>query len=614
MKIIDSFWDGTGQHRVASPEVRAALMAAVDASSGEATAVHGQGLIIVRQGESRSIDTPGELVLEDGTTRDVQRDLPVDLPLGYHRLQVQGADRSVRVIVCPRQCHADESLYDWGWAVQLYSARSRQSWGIGDLADLRRLAGWSRDLGATLLLLSPLSAVAPVIPQQSSPYYPTSRLFRNPLYLSIDDVPGAAESADAIQHLAKESIGLNQRSVIDRDTVFRNKMAALERIWSNGVDDPRFADYRREQGTPLLQFAIYCVLSETHGGNWREWPSQYEHHRDDAVQQFAEQRMDRVRFHQWLQWLLDQQLCRAAAELSLVHDLPIGFDPGGFDAWIWQDYLADNVSVGAPADGFNPNGQDWGLPPFVPDKLRAVGYQPFIQTLRASFRHAAGLRIDHVMGLFRQFWIPRGWSPADGAYVDFPADELLAILALESHRARAWVVGEDLGTAPEGMRELLAEQKVLSYRLLWFAPNSPDHYPAGAVAAITTHDLPTVAGLWSGADRTEMKALGFVTDKDELDGMRQHFINQTGLSENATSDEAIECAYQLLGKAPSAVLFAALEDALAVERRPNLPGTTDQRPNWSLALPQAIDDIEVSGLPTAIASALNRPAKEFLDE
>ena len=308
----------------------------------------------------------------------------------------------------------------------------------------------------------------------------------------------------------------------------------------------------------------------------------------------------------WLQWLLDEQLSKAAATLPLVNDLPIGVDPGGADAWQWQDVLAQDVTVGAPPDVFNADGQDWSLPPLIPHRLRSVFYQPFIETLRASLRHAAGLRIDHVMGLFRLYWIPSGFGPQRGAYVRYPADELLAIVAVESHRARAWIAGEDLGTVEDGVRQELAEDKLLSYKLLWFEEDLPSDYAELSMAAISTHDLPTVAGLWTGADFASQVQIGLNPSPEGYRELRSRLSAATGIDDSATADGAVEAAYQALGRAPSAVLVANLEDALAVVERPNMPGTIDQWPNWSLALPVPLEDFRQMTLPKSIARALTR--------
>jgi 4-alpha-glucanotransferase len=327
------------------------------------------------------------------------------------------------------------------------------------------------------------------------------------------------------------------------------------------------------------------------------------------VARFAAAHRERVRFHQWIQWLLDDQLARVAAALPVLQDLPIGVDPNGADAWIWQDLLATDVTVGAPPDEYNTLGQNWGLPAFVPHKLRAAAYQPFRQTLQATLRHAAGLRIDHVMGLFRLFWIPRDSEPSLGAYVRYPADELLAILALESARAKAFVIGEDLGTVEAEARDQMDAHGLLSYRLLWFETEPPSRYPARALAAVTTHDLPTIVGLWNGADLQAQHDLRLQPNTAGLEEIRQRLQEMTGLPEAAAVDEVVLRTHQLLAEAPSAVIMATLEDALAVAQRPNMPNTTEEWPNWSRPLPCPLEEIERHPLVQAVATALPREGK-----
>jgi 4-alpha-glucanotransferase len=290
-----------------------------------------------------------------------------------------------------------------------------------------------------------------------------------------------------------------------------------------------------------------------------------------------------------------------------MQDLPIGVDPDGADAWAWQDYFAQGVGVGAPPDEFNTQGQSWGLPPFVPHKLRAAAYQPFIETIRSAFRHGGGLRIDHVMGLFRLFWIPNGMSAAQGAYVRFNPDEMLAIVALESERARAYVVGEDLGTVEEGVREKLAEYGILSYRLLWFEKEDPSTYPHMAMSAVSTHDLPTIAGLWTQSDLAKQHELGLKPNEESTNEIRSRLKTQAKLNDRSQIDEVIVGAYRLLSQAPSSILMASLDDAVAVEERPNIPATSsDQHPNWSIALPVPLEDVVTAELPRRIAEALQR--------
>jgi 4-alpha-glucanotransferase len=292
--------------------------------------------------------------------------------------------------------------------------------------------------------------------------------------------------------------------------------------------------------------------------------------------------------------------------MPVMQDLPIGFDAEGADGWAFQDVLARGISVGAPPDEFNTKGQNWGLPPFVPDKLRAAGYEPFAQTIRACLRHAGGLRIDHVMGLFRLFWIPTGMDPKDGAYVRGNAADLLAIVALESQRARAVIVGEDLGTVEDHVRGQLAAFGILSYRLVWFEKSHPSRYPENALAAVTTHDLPTIAGLWSDSDLLVQQDLGLSPNESGTREIKSRVRRMTRSTVRTSSAEAVARVHEALAKAPSRLLTATLEDAMVVEERPNMPATNDEWPNWRLALPQPIETLANDRLPRRIARALAR--------
>ncbi len=594
------FWHAT------SPQTQEALLAAMGVTPHPADPEESIEVIVLRPGEGRSLPAAGDLTLEDGTVLRVQRAFPPDLPIGYHRLRYDERSVETMVIQRPAACHFDPAMRIWGMAIQLYAARSAQSWGFGDLADLRRVARWSAELGAGAVLINPLSAAAPIIPQQASPYYPASRRFRNPLYLCVPEIPGAVELSDSLQALAADAQAMNRLRQLDRDRVFRLKMQALERIWRAQLNDPDFDAYCRQQGEDLIVFATYCVLAEQYGGDWRTWPIEYRQSDSAVVARHREEHTERVRFHMWLQWLLDRQLARASHHAPLVQDLPIGVDPGGADAWQWQDVLAHGATVGAPPDQFNADGQDWCLPPFVPHRLKAAGFGPFIQTIRSALRYAGGLRIDHVMGLFRLFWIPESFGPQGGAYVRYPADELLAIVAVESHRAQAWIAGEDLGTVEPHVREQLHANRMLSYRLMWFEDGPPRDYPPLSMAAITTHDLPTVAGLWSGADFAAQQRIGLRPSREGYEQLRQRLRNATGLGDGDSTLLAIRRAYEAMASAPSAVLVVNLEDAVAVEQRPNMPGTIEQWPNWSIALPEPLEQIETAELPRTIARAVSR--------
>ena len=512
------------------------------------------------------------------------------------------------LFIHPGRCYLPESSKEWGWALQLYSLRSRRSWGIGEFADLRRFARWSgQKLGARFLLLNPLGAPVPVSPIEASPYRPSSRLFLNPLYLSVEEVRGAAEAGLSLENLAAAGRALNADPHVDRDAVFRLKWMALKKIHARFNGHRAYDVFCAQQVETLRHFAVFCVLVEHYGTSWRRWPARFRHPSTAAVHEFAAFHHRQLRFHTWLQWQLDQQLARAAGELPLMVDVPVGVSADGFEAWLWQDLLALDVSAGAPPDAFNARGQNWGLPPFIPHLLRASGYEPFKLTLRAMLRHARGLRIDHVMGLFRLYWIPVEPAGQAGTYVRYNAKELLAVLAIESQRAKAIVVGEDLGTVERGVRPRLRRQGVLSYRVFWFENGAPERYPEQSLAALTTHDLFTVAGLWSGKDFELQQKLGLHPNAAGTEAIRRKLSRSAGLSETASPGEAILRAHHILARTSCRLITATVDDALAVEERPNVPGTTTQRPNWSIALPQPLEHIQHDPFILDLAKAMTRP-------
>ncbi|GAA2755180.1 4-alpha-glucanotransferase [Actinopolymorpha rutila] len=595
--IESRYVDATDKEQQVPPEVVERLREIIGTPTDDA------GPLIVGEGEQTHTG-PGEVVLEDGRTVPVKTTTPADLPLGYHTfVDRSGSER--RLIVTPGRCHLPEGWRAWGWATQLYATRSAQSWGMGDLADLGQLARWSRQRGAGFLLVNPIGAVAPSLPQQPSPYFPASRRFRNPLYLRVEDVPGAELAADDVRRAATAGRALNDRRTIDRDTVWELKQSALEAIWSAGGGSTEFDRWYADQPASLRQFATWSVLVEQHGADWQEWPAELARPQGPAVTEAEEKNADRVRFHAWLQWLVEGQLAAAGRDLAVMQDLPIGFDPHGFDAWEWQDLVALDASVGAPPDEFNQLGQDWGLPPFIPWRLRAAGYQPFIDTIRSSMSAGGGLRVDHVMGLFRLWWIPDDSGPAGGAYVRYPTRDLLSLVALESTRAGAAVVGEDLGTVEEGVREELAERDILSYRLLWFEEDDPTTWPAKSMAAVTTHDLPTVAGLWDGSDLDTQRRLGQQPNEESTAAIRHRLAKTGGLDDHADSDAAVVAAYELLARAPATLLTATLDDAVVEPERPNMPGADEDRDNWSLALPATLEDLESHPTGDRIAEILS---------
>jgi 4-alpha-glucanotransferase len=469
----------------------------------------------------------------------------------------------------------------WGWAVQLYAMRSRESWGIGDMADLRRLARWSRKQGASHVLLNPLGAQTPLHPYQASPYYASSRRFRNTMYIRVEEVEGAERCAAELEPLRAAAQKLNDDRLIDYDEVFRLKSLALEAIFRAAPDPRGLAAWTRGKGQALRDFALYNALAEAHGPAWRSWPNGLRHPRGKGLEGERQRLSTRVAFHVWQQFHLDRQMARAAREIGLITDVPVGFASDSFDAWRWQDLLAPNMRVGAPPDEFFPDGQDWGFPPFDPWKLRRAQYEPFVEAVRSAAVHAAGIRLDHVMSLFRLFWIPSDSQPGAGAYVRYPATDLLGLLAAESRRARAFVIGEDLGLVEPEVRTRLRRRGALSYRLLWFEGPTPDQWPKNAVAAVGTHDLPTVAGIWN------------YTEPDQRQHrLRHRLVEVTHAPDGTSAIDIAVSAYSALAASPTRVVLASLEDALGVSERPNVPGTTTEFPNWRLSLPTPLEQVE----------------------
>jgi 4-alpha-glucanotransferase len=448
--------------------------------------------IVVRQG-ARYETGRGVVRAEDGTRHAVTDVLPPDLPLGWHTLEAEG--REIPLAVTPSRL--PDVPRAWGWMLQLYAMHSAESWGMGDFGDL---ASFARNAsGAGVILVNPVQAIVPALPVGRSPYSPSSRRFANPLYIKVT---ATAEFQQASPELRARVLALAPgplTDLIDYDAVWMAKRAALELLWPGHIGT-------MEPG--LRDFATFCALAEIHGGDWREWPVALRRPDSPEVAAVRRESAPRIAFHAWLQELCERQLtdARSAAAgmpVGIVHDLPVGVDPGGADAWALQDVLASQVTVGAPPDAFSQQGQDWRLPPWRPDRLAATGYAPFIEVLRSVLRHADGIRVDHVAGLWRLWWIPPGEPPSRGTYVHYDAEAMLGILALEAHRHSAVVVGEDLGTIQPHVTTTLHERGMLSSAVLYFQRDyKTDGHPfvpirswePASMASISTHDLPTAAG------------------------------------------------------------------------------------------------------------------------
>lgn len=537
--------------------------------------------------------------------------LPHGTPLGSHTVhaRLDGRTASAPLLVAPPRA-LDPGTRAWGFMAQLYSVRSRGSWGLGDLADLRELARWSgRDLGAGFVLINPLHAGEPASPISPSPYLPMSRRFTSPLYLRPEEVPEYAaagpEARRRVDELAGPVKALDDTlAELDRDAVWAAKGAALELLY----DIPRtpgreaaYAAFREREGTALTAFATWCALAETHGADWRRWPAAL---RDPASAEVAAERerlAGRVGFHTWLQWLLDEQLAavQAAARaagmpIGVIHDLAVGVDPGGADTWAYQDLFAHGISVGAPPDAFNQRGQDWGQPPWHPGRLAAAGYAPYREMLRHALRHAGGLRLDHAMQVFRLWWVPEGASAADGTYVSYPYEEMIGVLLHEAHQAGAVVVGEDLGTVEDYMREVFAERGVFGTSMAWFerdpggGPLPPRKWRELCLATVGTHDIPPIEGYLNGDHIALRERLGLLTRPaaEEYAELESRLAEWRGLLASLGLDPADVPAalHAYLARTPSRLVGISLADAVGERRTQNQPGTTDEYPNWRVPL------------------------------
>ncbi len=601
--------------------------------------------------------------------------IPLDVGLGYHRVVLEtrlssGApwQAQTTLVVAPERCYRPASLAHaqrvWGLSAQLYAVRSTRNWGIGDFTDLRRLVEFAAQAGAGVVGVSPLHALFPHNPDHASPYSPSSRLFLNTLHLDIEAIPEFAECGAARRLVATDAFqtrlqGLRASEQLRYGDVAAAKSEVLALLYSHfrakhvaGGDDRarKFRDFQIQEGPALRRHALYEALqAHLHARNpdlwgWPVWPLAYRHPDGEAVAAFAQQHPEEIEAREYAQWQARTQLDRVgqrAAELGLAvglyQDLAVGVDSGGAETWAEHDAFALAVRVGAPPDDFNLEGQNWGLPPWHPGRLREAGYAPLVRTLRTNMRAAGALRIDHIMGLARQFWIPEGAGPADGTYVRYPLTDLLRVLALESVRNRCLVVGEDLGTVPDEVREGLASFDVLSYRLLYFSKAAdgsflpPDAYPARAVVCASTHDLPTLAGYWAGVDIEVRRQLGLFPAPSSceaqlagraedrarlLSALAHEGLLPAALGADATASLEMTPAlasaiHRFLARSPARLLMVQLEDLLGQREQVNLPGTTDAYPNWrrklALDLERWSDEPRVDAILSAVRAERGQP-------
>ena len=582
--------------------------------------------------------------------------LVVEAPaaIGYHWLRIEGDEfepTEMALIVVPARCHVPDGLAEdrpvWGISLQLYLLRSGTNWGIGDFGDLRRFVDIAADLGASVIGLNPLHAMFLDAPEHASPYSPASRLVLNVLSIDVTAVPEFIRTEDVRSMVQapgfqRDLAACRDAPLVDYAAVARLKLPVLKalfEVFRRGADGERgkaFEGFRREQEDTLERFCRFQALREhfsaqaVEQADWRRWPDEYQDAGSPSVARFAVEHRDRIEFHAWTQWIADQQLGDAAQVarakgmvIGLYRDLAVGADSAGAEAWASQNIVVSSVHVGAPPDILNPAGQDWGLPPFDPHALREDAYAGFIDLVRANMRHAGGLRIDHVMALQHLYWIPEGRPPSEGAYVSYPMEDLIGILALESQRHGCLVVGEDLGTVPEGFRERMEAAGILSYRIVFFEFNEegafigPEAYPALALATLGSHDLATLHGWWEERDidlkaqhrlypsqdeerhQREQRAKERVAFLEALEaaGLRRHEgMDATG----PFRPELAEAVHDFLARTRSGLAMVQLDDLTDETDQVNLPATTDEHPNWrrkqSLSLEELAADRRVQAL------------------
>jgi 4-alpha-glucanotransferase len=566
------------------------------------------GTVVVRALTQPTLDVRledgGRVRVSSPSAGEVRRDRTAwtfelsDLPLGWHELHASVGDETdtCHLVVAPERIELPAGLdRTWGWMVQLYSVRSAASWDIGDYGDLRTVADAARADGAGAILLNPLHAETPVPPLNPSPYSPSSRRFRAAVYLRIQDVPEYVDAPAGVRANVDALRPPTDPDRVLRDPAWRAKQAALELLWPFARQDA-LAAFRAERGDALEEFALFCALAEVHGTPWQDWPSEL--HRPDgpAVAAAREQLSERIAFWCWAQLLVDEQLAGLGDGMAvgILHDLAVGVDSGGADAWALQDALAMHTKVGAPPDMIQQQGQDWGLLPWRPDRLRELGYVPYRDVVRGTLRHGGGLRIDHVMGLFRLWWVPPGATAAHGTYVSYDADAMLGVLALEAVRAGALIVGEDLGTVEERVRRDLHDTGLLGSDVLWFQEEGgtflpPERWRSLALGTVTTHDLPTAAGFLAEEHvrvRAELDQLTTSVEEEHDRVAREkagllEMLRSTGLLERY-DDDVVLAMHGALVESPCRVILAAFGDAVGDLRQPNLPGTVDEYPNWRL--------------------------------
>ena len=683
--VATEYWDQVGNHVDVSAVVVEAVLASlgVDATSERGTAEALDHIrlrdwrrmippiFVMRQGQDQRLwvhvvdgaPVSVEVTFEDETVIELEQmdhwvapqevdgvfigeasfRLPGSMPLGWHTIVARSQGRRVKspLVVAPERLDPDALIgsRQWGFMTQLYATRSEQSWGLGDTHDLATLAEWSgAELGAGFVLINPLHAASPVTPIAPSPYLPVTRRFTNPIYIHIEDMPEYATLPHQVRDRVDQLAGflrVRNRSddLLDRDAVWAAKRTALEAILTFGMSSEReeaFAEYVDREGQGLLDFATWCAITEVYSGDAETWPIGLTKPGTSGVAVFRMENAPRIRFHQWLQFVVSEQLrdvqhrAKAAGmRIGVMHDLAVGVHPEGADAWALQDVLARGVGVGAPPDMYNQQGQNWHQPPWRPDALADAGFAPYRDMLRTVLSHAGGLRIDHVLGLFRMWWVPAGFPATAGTFVRFDFNAMLGILMLEAHRAGAVIVGEDLGTVEPWVRDELAQRGILGTSVLWFEADDagrrlpPEEWRRDVLASVTVHDLPPTAGYLRDEHvriRSELDLLA-VPEEEELavsaaarQTWAQILIDRGWLPADAdlTTDTGLDTMAIALHRAaavsPSRLIGVGLPDVVGDRRAQNQPGTDQEYPNWRVPMTNA------DGEPVVLEDVMARPA------
>lgn len=693
--IARDFWDWKGRHVMIPAETIVAVLASfdIDASTPATCDAALERLdaerwmqvlppvVVMEEGQGAHVDVHVEaghdvhlaISLETGGTRPTwQVDnftpdrevgghwrgeatfwLGNDIPSGYHRLvaHTDGATHIATLIVTPGFVGFPPKMRDarvWGYGTQLYSVNSERSWGVGDLQDLADLVAWSSTKQfADYVLINPLHAAQVQVPLEPSPYLPMSRRFINPIYIRPETIPeyislrGKTRREIEALRLAAQDAG-RATGAVERNAVWQSKMDALRAIHDLGLRPARqlaFDDFLRREGEGLRLFALWSALCLEYGNYWHDWPLDVQDPSSQAVAEFAQQHADDVRFFAWLQWIAQEQVSAAQTtaeengmSVGVISDLAVGVHKASAETWMMPDVFAQGMHVGAPPDAYNQTGQDWGQPPWRPDRLRALAYKPYRDMVRAALRRVGGARIDHILGLFRLWWVPQGLGPQLGTYVRYDHEAMVGILALEAQRSQALIIGEDLGTVEPWVRDYLGRRGLLGTSVLWFeyndqgGPLDAEHWREYSMASVTTHDLPPTLGYLAGEHVRIRHELGLLTEPldDELAHARREqagwldLLIARGLlkgQHREDPEEVMLALHRFLTLTPSKVLLANLVDAVGERRMQNQPGTIDEYPNWRVPLGDStgrtilleeIYDLELPGRLAAVLNGLER--------